>query len=52
MVENDGSTGNVTLTGGDSGDPGQYGLFQRTFHPTHRGHQAIRDALLQALGKS
>jgi hypothetical protein len=38
------------LTGGDSGDPGQYGLFQRTFHPTYRGHTAIKDAMFAALG--
>jgi hypothetical protein len=38
------------LSSGDSGDPGQYGLFQRTYHPTYRGHTAIKDAIFAALG--
>jgi hypothetical protein len=42
--------GAALLASGDSEDPGQYGLFQRTFHPTHRGHSAIKDALFATLG--
>lgn len=35
---------------GPQSDAGQYGLFQRTFHPTWRGNVAIKDAILHALG--
>ena len=51
LIEKDGSNVSTdTLSGGNSGDPSQYGLFQRTFHPTHRGHTAIKDALFAAIG--